>query len=217
MAAVEREWQHRAVGFYQEQLLPWFQDKVMGRKANRAVRARVCADLRGAVVEVGFGTGLNAPFYPDAVTKLVAIEPSNLCMRIAQPRIAATTVPIDFGGLTGERLDLPTREFDAVLSTWTLCTIPDLNAALAEIRRILTPDGSFHFVEHGHAPDDNVIRWQQRLEPINKRVAGGCHLTRPIAHDIERAGFTIEQLDTYYFPGEPKPMGYTYEGRAIPR
>ena len=203
------------MGFYQEQILPRFQDKVMARKPNRAVRARVCEGLHGAVVEVGFGTGLNARYYPSEVSKVVAIEPSRVCMRIAEPRIAKSSVPVEYGGLTGERLDLPSGEFDAVLSTWTLCTIPNLEAALAEMRRVLKPGGSFHFVEHGHAPDENVARWQARLEPMNKRLAGGCHLTRHISEDIERAGFDIEKVETYYFKGEPKPMGYTYEGRAV--
>ena len=205
------------MGFYEEHLLPRFQDKVMARKPTRAVRARVCEGLRGEVVEVGFGTGLNAPCYPFEVTRVVAIEPSRVCMRIAEPRIAETSVPVDYGGLTGERLDLPSEAFDAVLSTWTLCTIPNLGAALAEMRRVLKPGGSFHFVEHGHAPDERVARWQERLEPLNKRLAGGCHLTRHISEDIERAGFEIDKLDTYYLHGEPKPMGYTYEGRAVRR
>ena len=202
------------VGFYQERLLPRFQDKVMARKPNRAIRARVCQELRGEVVEIGFGTGLNTPYYPAQVSKVVAIEPSMVCMRIAEPRIAETAVPVEFGGLTGEHLDLPSAEFDAVLSTWTLCTIPNLQAALAEMRRVLKPGGSLHFVEHGHAPDAKVARWQERLEPINKRLAGGCHLTRRISDELERAGFAVEKIDTYYFKGEPKPMGYTYEGRA---
>ena len=189
----------------------------MARKPNRAVRARVCEGLHGAVLEVGFGTGLNARYYPAEVSKVVAIEPSRVCMRIAEPRIAKTSVPVEYGGLTGEQLDLPAAEFDAVLSTWTLCTIPNLEAALAEIRRVLKPGGSFHFVEHGHAPDDVVARWQQRLEPLNKRLAGGCHLTRRISDDITDAGFEIEKIETYYFKGEPKPMGYTFEGRALSR
>jgi ubiquinone/menaquinone biosynthesis C-methylase UbiE len=205
------------MGIYRDQVLPRFQDKVMGRKPNRAVRARVCEELHGAVVEIGFGTGLNAYYYPDEVTKVVAIEPSQVCMRIAEPRIAKSSAPVENGGLTGERLDLPSGEFDAVLSTWTLCTIPNMDAALAEIRRVLKPGGSFHFVEHGHSPDEKVARMQRRLEPLNKRLAGGCHLTRHMSEDIDRAGFTIEKLDTYYFKGEPKPMGYTYEGRAISR
>jgi ubiquinone/menaquinone biosynthesis C-methylase UbiE len=173
--------------------------------------------LAGEVVEVGFGTGLNTWCYPAEVTKVVAIEPSTLCQRLAEPRIAKTTIPVEFGGLTGERLDLPSGEFDAVLSTWTLCTIPDWDAALAELRRVVKPGGSLHFVEHGHAPDEKVARWQQRLEPLNKRIAGGCHLTRHISEHIEDAGFEIENLETYYFAGEPKPMGFTYEGRAVRR
>jgi len=205
------------MGFYREQMLPRFQDKVMARKPNREVRARVCEDLSGSVVEVGFGTGLNAYYYPAAVTKVVAIEPSRVCMRIAAPRIAKSPVPVEYGGLTGERLDLPSGEFDAVLSTWTLCTIPNLAVALAELRRVLKPGGSFHFVEHGHAPDEKVARMQARLEPLNKRLAGGCHLTRHITEDIERAGFNVERIDTYYFKGEPKALGYTYEGRVVSR
>lgn len=203
------------MGFYGDQVLPRFQDKVMGRKPAREVRARVCAGLAGDVVEVGFGTGLNARYYPPEVTKVFAIEPSKVCMRIAEPRIARSPVPVESAGLDGQRLDLPSEEFDAVLSTWTLCTIPDLATALDELRRVLKPGGAFHFVEHGHAPDQSVARWQSRLEPFNKRVAGGCHLTRAIPESIEHAGFTVEHLDSYYFNGEPKPFGYTFEGRAI--
>jgi ubiquinone/menaquinone biosynthesis C-methylase UbiE len=193
------------------------QDFVMSRKPYRPARARVCEGMAGAVVEVGFGTGLNVPYYPPEVTKVVAVEPSLLCQRIAEPRIAENTVPVEFGGLTGEQLDLPTGEFDAVLSTWTLCTIPDWDAALAELRRVLKPGGTLHFVEHGHAPDAKVARWQQRLEPMQKRIVGGCHLTRRIDEHIEKAGFTIDKMDTYYFEGEPKAMGYTFEGRAVSR
>src|SRR5436309_3634095 len=134
----------------------------MARRPYRAVRAGVCEGLEGAVVEVGFGTALNAPYYPSAVKKVVAIEPSRVCMRIAEPRIAQSSVPVEYDGLTGEHLDLPSAEFDAVLSTWTLCTIPHLDAALAEMRRVLKPGGAFRFVEHGHAPDAKVARWQAR-------------------------------------------------------
>jgi ubiquinone/menaquinone biosynthesis C-methylase UbiE len=148
------------MSFYREQLLPRFQDKVMARKPNRAVRARVCEGLQGAVVEVGFGTALNAPYYPSEVSKIVAIEPSRVCMRIAEPRIAKTSIPVEYGGLTGEHLDLPSGEFDAVLSTWTLCTIPNVDAALAELRRVLKPGGSFHFIEHGHAPAEKFAHWR---------------------------------------------------------
>lgn len=202
------------MGFYQDQLLPRFQDVVMNRKATREVRARVCQHLRGGVVEIGFGTGLNAAHYPADVAKVAAVEPSALCMRLAEPRIARSSIPVELAGLTGETLDLPSESFDAVLSTWTLCTIPNLDGALAEVRRVLKPDGDFHFVEHGHAPDQAIARWQARIEPLNKRLAGGCHLTRRIPELIERAGFRIEPLDTYYLKGEPKVFGYTFEGVA---
>jgi ubiquinone/menaquinone biosynthesis C-methylase UbiE len=205
------------MGFYRDELLPRFQDKVMDVKRLRDARRRVCEGLEGAVVEVGFGTGLNAPYYSAKVAKVVAIEPSHVCMRIAEPRIAKSLVPIEYGGLTGEHLDLPSGEFDALLSTWTLCTIPNLDAALAEMRRVLKPGGSFHFIEHGHAPDAKVARWQARMEPFWKPLAGGCHLTRRISEEIAHAGFEVGKLETYYFKGEPKSMGYTYEGHAVSR
>jgi SAM-dependent methyltransferase len=205
------------VSIYRDQLLPRLQDKVMGRKENRDVRARVCAGLRGDVVEVGFGTGLNVDYYPQEVTRVLAVEPSSVCMQIARHRIASTSIPVEPAGLTGEHLDVETETCDAALSTWTLCTIPNPVAALGEIRRVLKPGGVFHFVEHGHAPDAKVQRWQRRIEPLNKRLAGGCHLTRPIPDLIEQAGLVIERLDSYYFDGEPRPFGYTFEGNAIKR
>lgn len=205
------------MGFYREQVVPRLLDKAMDTKVEREVRARVCQPLAGDVVEIGFGSGLNAPFYPPAVSKVYAVEPSELSMRLAAPRIAGSTAAVELAGLTGEHLDLPSEAFDSVLSTWTLCSIPDVDAALDEMRRVLKPSGTFHFVEHGHAPDAGVARWQERLEPLNKQIFAGCHLTRRIAATVERAGFTIESLDTYYMKGAPKPWGYTYEGRATRR
>jgi ubiquinone/menaquinone biosynthesis C-methylase UbiE len=217
MAIATWSYEDRPVGLYGEQILPRVQHKVMDVKRLREARSRVCDGLAGTVVEVGFGTGLNVRYYPPEVTKVIAIEPSHVCMRIAEPRIARSATPVEYGGLTGEQLDLPSGEFDMVLSTWTLCTIPNLEAALGEARRVLRPGGSFHFIEHGHAPDEKTARWQARIEPLWKTVAGGCHLTRPIADFIEKAGFEIERLDTYYFKGQPRPFGYTYEGKAVSR
>ncbi len=203
------------MGIYAQQILPRLQDKFMKRKETNVVRERVCAGLVGNVVEVGFGTGLNVPYYPTAVSKVFAVEPSRVCMRLAEERIAHSEVPVELAGLTGERMDLPSESFDSVLSTWTLCTIPGIEQALGEIRRVLKPGGTFHFVEHGHAPDVKTARWQRRIEPLNKKLAGGCHLTRRISEYVETAGFQIEHLDTYYIEGEPKPFGFTYEGRAV--
>lgn len=203
------------MGIYGEQILPRLQDKVMNRKGTSEVRERVCAGLVGNVVEVGFGTGLNVPYYPTTVRKVFAVEPSRVCMRLAEERIARSSVPVELAGLTEERLDLPSQSVDTVLSTWTLCTIPHLEVALKEIHRVLKPGGTFRFVEHGHAPDATTARWQRRIEPFNKKFAGGCHLTRRVPEYLDNAGFRIERLETYYFEGEPKPFGYTFEGRAV--
>jgi len=205
------------VGLYKEQILPRLQDKVMRRKGTREVRQRVCSGLVGDVLEVGFGTGLNLPYYPVEVSRIFAVEPSRVCMRLAEDRIARANIPVDLAGLTGEHLDLLTASFDAIVSTWTMCTIPNLDEALNEMRRVLKPGGTFHFVEHGHAPDDKTALWQRRIEPLHMTLTGGCHLTRDVPDYLDRAGFHIEHLDCYYFEGEPKPFGYTFEGIASAR
>ena len=192
------------MGIYRDKVLPRIVDKACGMQVSEPLRARVCANLHGHVLEVGFGSGLNTAHYPTAVTGVTAIEPSDLAWKLAADRLEATTIPIARSGLDGEKLPLPDDSCDTALSTWTLCTIPDVTAALAELRRVLKPGGTFHFVEHGLAPDDKVQRWQHRLEPIQKRLFGGCHLTRPITKLLTDAGFTIRELDVFYEDGAPK-------------
>ncbi|HET7530969.1 MAG TPA: class I SAM-dependent methyltransferase [Mycobacteriales bacterium] len=202
------------MGFYGNRVLPHVINVVMDTKRSRAIRARVCRDLSGEVLEIGFGTGHNLPYLPDTVSRVLAVEPSGGGVRLAQERIRSSGVTVDVVGLDGQQLPLDDASVDAVLCTWSLCTIPDPVAAVAEARRVLRPDGRFHFVEHGRAPDERVRRWQQRLEPVQKRIAGGCHLSRDITAILESGGLTIESLDRYYGEGEPKAFGAMYEGVA---
>jgi len=202
------------MSIYRERILPRLLDKIMDRPSSHVARDQVCAGLYGEVLEIGFGTGLNISHYPNEVKRVCAIEPSELGWEIAEPRIAARSIPIEMGGLNGERLALTEEQFDCALSTWTLCSIPDVSLALKEIHRVLKPGGELHYLEHGHAPDESVARWQSRIEPVQKIIAGGCHLTRPIADLITEADFTIVESAEYYSPKEPKPFGYTFIGRA---
>jgi ubiquinone/menaquinone biosynthesis C-methylase UbiE len=202
------------VGVYEEQVLPRIINVACGLKPLREYRQRVCEGLHGRVLEVGFGSGLNIPFYPDAVTAVAAVEPADTGWKLAGKRRAAATVPVERTGLDGQSLPLPDASCDAALSTFTLCTIPDATAALHEIRRVLKPGATFHFLEHGLAPDEGVRRWQHRLEPIQKRLFGGCHLTRPIADLVTDAGFTVKELDTFYEKSAPKPVGAASLGVA---
>lgn len=202
------------MGFYSERVVPRLVNVMCGGKTAAPHRQRVCEGLHGEVVEVGFGSGLNIPYYPPAVTAVTAVEPSDLAWRLAKDRLAAAQLPIRRAGLDGQALPFEDQTFDSALSTWTLCTIPDAIAALREIKRVLKPGASFHFVEHGLAPDEPVRRWQHRLEPMQRRLAGGCHLTKPIADLITTAGFTITDLDVFYEPGAPKFLGAFTLGRA---
>lgn len=203
------------MGIYASHVLPRIIHVTCGSKQTAPLRERVCAGLTGAIIEIGFGSGSNIPFYPAGISRITAIEPSDLAWRLAQQRLPQSTAPIDRAGLDGQRLPFPDNTFDAALSTWTLCTIPDAPAALLEIHRVLKPGGEFHFVEHGRAPDEGVRRWQHRLEPIHRGAFGGCHLTRAIPDLITGAGFTMTEIDCFYEDVGPRYSGAMSLGVAV--
>jgi ubiquinone/menaquinone biosynthesis C-methylase UbiE len=205
------------MGLYGEHVLPRIVNAACGLKTVEPLRRRVCERLEGDVVEIGFGSGLNVPFYPEAVSRVAAIEPADVGWKLAQKRLNATSVPVERSGLDGQSLPFPDDSFDSALSTWTMCTIPDVDAALAEIRRVLKPSGTLHFLEHGLAPDERVRRWQHRLDPLQQRLFGGCHLTRPIVDLLTAAGFTITDVDVFYEDGAPKFLGADSLGAAVSR
>ena len=203
------------MGIYDEHVLPRIINVACSMKPLRVYRRRVCEGLHGQVVEIGFGSGLNIPYYPPEAQSIAAIEPADTGWKLAGKRLAASPIAVERKGLDGQSLPLPDGSCDTALSTFTLCTIPDVAAALAEIRRVLKPGGAFHFLEHGLAPDEGVRRWQHRLEPIQKRLFGGCHLTRPIADLVTEAGFTIKEIDVFYEKSAPKPVGAASLGVAV--
>ena len=201
------------MGIYTDQVVPRITNVLLGNKEFAKVRAEECEGLTGDVIEIGFGSGLNLPHLPPEVSGLWAVDPSGVAQTLAAKRIAATAVPFHSAGLDGAHLDLPDDRFDSALSTMTLCTIPDVVTALDELKRVLKPGARFHFAEHGHAPDERVARFQDRFDPWQGRIAGGCHLNRDIAALISEAGFEIEQLRNFYL-NAPKSFGYMYVGRA---
>lgn len=179
----------------------------------RAWRQRCLVGAHGVIVEPGFGSGLNLPVLPPEVTKVYAIDPATLGQHLAAERIAASGVDVDFIGLDGQHIPLDDNTCDAGLLTYTLCTIPDPALALSELRRIIKPGGRLHFVEHGEAPDEGVRRWQRRVAPIQRRVAAGCNLNRPIVELISTAGFEVEWTEARYH-GRPKVGTYFTAGVA---
>jgi len=202
------------LGFYDRFILPRLLDLSCRCKVATERRAALVPGASGAVLEVGIGSGLNLPFYsPAAVTRLVAVDPSPELLAMARKKIADTAFPVDLRCESAESLSLEDRSFDTIVMTFTLCSIPEPLAALREMRRVLKPGGRLLFVEHGLSPDSGVRRWQQRLNPLWNRLAGGCNLTRKIDTLLAEGGFQVAELRTAYLPG-PRLLTYTYEGCA---
>ncbi len=201
------------VGFYRSQVLPRLIDRALGTPDMGNWRAQVAAGLHGRVVEIGFGSGLNVEHYPAEVEAVLAVEPAAVARKLARRRIAASRVAVEHAGTDGQSMPIEGASCDTALSTFTLCTVPDPVAALSEILRVLRPGGTLHFLEHGISPDPRVATWQRRLEPLQRRVADGCHLTRDPATIVTGAGFQLERCDHAYAKG-PKPWTYFTLGVA---
>ncbi len=201
---------------WDERVLPRLVDATLSTGPVHRLRAEVCSGLSGRVLEIGFGSGLNQSHYPEAVTEVVAVEPSDLAWQLAQRHRVESGPAVVRSGLDGQALLEGDDTCDAALITFTLCTIPDHLRALAEVRRVLRPGAEVHFVEHGLSPDPAVARWQHRLEPLQRRFAGGCHLTRDPVEALEGSGFDVVRVDTGYLPGPRvgKPFAWTYRGVA---
>lgn len=187
----------------------------MEGEVYQELRRDALEEVSGRVLELGFGAGHCLPWYPEGVTELLALEPAKLNRRLAAKRVAASRFPVSWVGLRGEEIPLDAASVDFVTSTWTLCTIPDVDRALREVRRVLRPGGKLVFLEHGLAPDPKTARWQQRLNGFQKLWAGGCHLNRDFRAIFDAAGYAIERLDHPPLAG-PKVATYLYRGAARP-
>jgi ubiquinone/menaquinone biosynthesis C-methylase UbiE len=202
------------MGIYSEYILPRIIDKVMSREELNVQRRESLTGLSGEILEVGFGSGLNLPYYPKEVIKILALDPSTTARRLAQKRIDSINIAVEFVGLTGEDIPLDDNSIDCVVTSWALCTIPDPLKALLEMKRVLRPNGVYHFTEHGLSDIESITKWQDIINPIHKKIAGGCHINRPIKDLILNAGFNIRKLENFYMNGS-KIMTYTYKGIAF--
>lgn len=203
------------MGFYDRYILPKLLDAACSARPIERQRAKIVPQAEGVVLELGFGSGLNLPYYdPGKVTHLFALEPSQGMLARAKANASAASIPIDVLPETAEALSLGAASVDTVLVTYSLCTIPDPVSALTAARRVLKPGGRLLFCEHGIAPDADVQRWQRRIEPVWKVIGGGCHLTRQIPALVRSAGFAIDGMETMYLPKSPRWAGYNYWGVA---
>jgi ubiquinone/menaquinone biosynthesis C-methylase UbiE len=204
------------MGFYQDKILPFVIHLAMRQRNLAAYRGRVVPAAEGRVLEIGIGSGLNLPFYSQKVERVIGLDPSANLLSMARHAARPSSGPVEFVEGSAETIPLEDRAVDTVVTTWTLCSIPDAPRSLIEMRRVLKPGGRLLFVEHGRAPDASVRWWQDHLNPAWKRLGGGCHLNRAIETLIEGAGFQFERIETGYMRG-PRPLGFMYEGSARPR
>lgn len=201
------------MGFYRDQVAPHLINLAMRNSHFMPYRRRLVAKARGRVLEIGVGSGMNLPLYTNLAREIVGLDPHPKLLAMAVQKTARVPFRIVEG--SAESIPLDDRSADTVVMTWTLCSIPNAIMALQEIRRVLKPTGEFLFVEHGLSPDEGVRRWQHRLTPWWKSIAGGCHLDRPIAELVEAAGFQLRGIEMGYMRG-PKPLTFMYEGTALP-
>ncbi len=202
------------MGWWEERVVPGLVDRALKGREIGELRAEACAGLSGTVLELGFGGGLNLRHLPDSVARLDAVEPSDRGWALSERRRARHEVRVERVGLDGQQLDAADTSYDHVLCTFTLCTLPDPALALREVRRVLRPGGSFAFLEHGLAPSPGVARWQHRLDPLQRRVAGGCRLTRDVPGLVGASGLVLGAVTAQYLPGPRTPWTYGYLGSA---
>ena len=203
------------MGFYSRVLFPWGMNMLMSGEPFDTERDRILATVAGDVLELGFGTGLNIPHYPAAVHKLTAVDPNPGMRRYAEPRIAASPIKVERCVLSGESLPMADACFDTVVCTWTLCSIENVEQALAEVHRILRSGGRFIFLEHGLSDEPGVQRWQHRLNPIQKVIGDGCNLNRDIRGLVDQVGFSSLEVENFYLEKTPRLVGYMYRGVAV--
>ena len=203
------------MGLYARAILPRLIHAGMRQDLFLPYRQRLVRQAEGRVLEIGFGSGLNVPYYATALA-IIGLDPSHLALSMARNSVQTVSRPIALIEASAETIPLARHSVDTIVSAWTMCSIPDVARALGEVRRVLKPSGRLLFVEHGRSPDASVAKWQDRLTPIWKHVAGGCHLNRAVAPLVEQAGFSIERLETGYMTG-PRPLTFMYEGCARPR
>ncbi len=203
------------MSFYQRHVVPRLLHMAMRQEVLLPFRRRVAGAAEGRVLEIGLGSGLNLPLYGPGVRSIIGLEPSPELLLLAREHVASAPVPVELIEASAEALPLDDASVDTAVTTWTLCTIPDAARALAEVRRVLKPGGALLFVEHGRAPELGVARWQDRLDPLWTRVAGGCHLNRKIDDLIAGSGFRLDALANTRLPG-PRTHTFLYEGRARP-
>lgn len=202
------------MGFYSRHVFPRVINLVMSTGQMKKARSQTLAEVHGDVFEIGFGTGMNLPFYPESVEKIVTADVNPAMGKFAQRNIDSTSIEVDCRVLNGESLPMEDESFDSVVCTWTLCSIVNVEQALREIHRILRPEGKFYFVEHGLADDAKVRKWQNRLTPIQKVIGDGCHLNRDMKELIQDQKFSFLQLDNYYMKKAPRAFSYMYQGVA---
>ncbi len=203
------------MGLYDRYVLPHMINLTCGAPPILKQREKVVPHAAGRVLEIGMGSGINLSFYdPEKVEMVYGLEPSEGMRQKAKANIAGSPVPVEWLDLPGEEVPLDDKSVDTVVLTYTLCTIPDYRAALAQMRRVLKPGGRLLFCEHGEAPDESVRRWQARVNPFWKKIAGGCNLNRPIPTNLEEAGFRVDDLETMYLPKTPRIAAFNYWGRA---